>query len=275
MEQQRASNDTSAFDDHWGRARRSEAQLTMRSVLSDLGRPYEGVALADGELQADAFEDKDAACRFFERALVAEMQRMGVGVRKLVQPVVHDTPGEGVEDPIQVTDLDGNVICGFDDEPALNSLFMETVALVGSCSGNVLARAGKVASGIVEACAEMMRAILTGAVVAAFMDDADESDVVVIFHAGPEIASLVDLKTGAISALLRMRGAVYDRNDPTRSYLLGENVERMTASAKAPLQLMWPFPLVEQVYGPNRLRWKDKRSAPSYVLAEKPKLVMS
>jgi len=256
---QQAANDTAP--DPWGQVRRGEAQLTMRAVLSHLSEPYCGVDLADGELASEGFKDADTAARHFEGALVAEMQRMGVEVRKLVQ---------AGEDLIHVTDWEGRFVCLLEEEPALNSMFMETVAISGGMAGS-MASAGEVACGIIEACAELMRALLSGAVVGAFNDGAADNDVVAIFHAGPEIAHRVSMQDGGVSALLRVRGAVYDRQDPERSYLLGENAARM-GDGRKPLQIVYTFPLVEHIYGPNRLRWKDKRSAPSYVV---PKVVVS
>jgi hypothetical protein len=263
---QPAAND--AAPDPWGQARRGEAQLTMRAVLCHLNEPYTGVALADGEITSEGFKDADTAARHFESALVAEMQRMGVEVRKLVK--AGEDPLYLLEDIYHVTDWEGRFICTFEEEPALNAIFMETVAISGGMAGG-MAPAGEVACGIIEACAEMMRALLSGAVVGAFNDGVDETDVVVIFHAGPEVAHRVSMKDGGISALLRVRGAVYSREDPERSYLLGENAERM-GEGKTPLQVIYPLPLVEYIYGPNRLRWKDKRSAPSYA---PPKVVVS
>jgi len=271
MEQNTAANDTpvQVKVDPWRVERLGDAQLSMRSVLHGLMEaPFTGVDLADGELEVGALADAEAACKHFERALVDELRRMGVNVRKLSQGA---TPEE-----VNVTDMDGLVLCKWEDEPALTSMYMETVAIAGSCSGNVLELAGKVGAGIVEAVAEMLRVLLSGAIIASFRDGAEESDVVVILHAGPEIASRVRMGDGGVSALTRMRGVVYDRReDGARSYLLGESVARIKNGAKNPLQFVWAFPLVEQVYGPSRLRWKDKRSAPSYVSAEKPKLVVA
>jgi hypothetical protein len=244
----------------------------MRAVIGHLNEPYRGVDLADGELRMDLVSDPEADARYFERALVAEMQRMGADVRKLVL-VGQKNAGEGVEDIIHVTDWDGRFICRYEEEPALNAIFMETIAVSAGVAGGMVP-AGEVACGIIEACAEVTRALLAGAVTAALMDGGDEADVVVIFHAGPEIAHKANLSDGGVSALLRVRGCVYRKTDPERSYLLGENAERMAVGGRKPLQVVWTFPLVEHFYGPGRLRWKDKRSAPSYV-RETPKVLAS
>lgn len=139
---------------------------------------------------------------------------------------------------------------------------VDLVVIAGVVPANALLGGRKVAAQIVESCAEVLRILLAEAVVTASEDaGGTEGAAVRVLISSLELGGKVNFEAQTMAGMVRFRGAVHAWDEPRVSYVLGATAER-------PYQLAWEFPLVEQVYGQNRLRWRDLRS-PDFEPAEK------
>lgn len=233
----------------FGQGRRLELQLALRFVLKGLeNQPFTGSRLLEGQI-APEFEDADTAGAYYQKALLDFLT--GLGCEVMVVPTSFGVKPDDV------------VLHEFDDgAPGQNTTMylapFETVVIAGKVPGNALNGGRKASAQIIEAGAEILRVMLGTAVVAAF-DECEENESVVVYLRSPiELAGRIDFESGFMTGLVRLRGIVYCKNEPRVSYLLGS-----AWGQTKPLQLAWEFPLVEHIYGQNRLRWNDLRS-PGY-----------
>lgn len=222
----------------FGQSRRFEAQLALRSVLGRVERePFTGCRLKEGEVAVE-FENQDEAAAHLQAGLVAFLEGLGAGVA--IVPA-------GAEAAVQTP-----------PEDAKNYAPFETVLVHGTVPGNALEHGRKATVQIMEACAEIIRVLLGTAVVAATEDCAEGERVVVLMRRALELDSRIDFASGRMTGIAMARCIVFTENEPRASYLLGS-----AYGQPKPYSLEWGFPLVEEIYGPNRLRWQDLRS-PGY-----------
>lgn len=228
----------------FGQERVLDAQLAMRAVLGRLEKePFTGAHLAAGEVVRE-FRDAEDAATHFKGAIDAYLRGLGAEIREFSAPVDGTLPTEGW---VEMAPFDQMVIAG---------VVPVTVA-----------DARAAVPYIVEACAELVRVILSTAVVAA-AEDCGEDEHVVVFLRAVEFAGSMDFTTGEGRGIARVRASIYTSNEPRASYLLGN-----VAGREPRKPLAWTFPFVEHVYGPNRLRWRDLRS-PDYEPEQPPKMVV-
>lgn len=238
----------------FGAGRRLEQQVAMRQVLKSLETtPFSGQRLKPGEVSPIFTSPADAQV-YYRKALIDFVTGLGAKVR-VPSALLHDDfvmASFGSDDGIATGDKTVQHFAPF-----------ETVVLTGMLPGNARGGAAGQAQ-IIEACAELMRVMLGTAIVGAF-EDCDKDEVAVVyFRTEPEFDGKTEFDTGKGVAIGRMRVIVYTETEPRVSYLLGSVYGR-----KKPFQFAWEFPMVEQVYGPNRLRWNDLRS-PGYEPAAVP-----
>lgn len=234
----------------FGQGRRLEQQLALRAVLKGIEtQPFTGSRVLEGQI-APEFEDADAAGAYYQKALLDFLAGLGCEVK------VVPTSFGGKADDV--------VLHEFDDSDKLGqntTMFLapfETVVIHGKVPGNALNGGRKASAQIIEAGAEMLRVMLGTAVVAAFDECAENETVVVYMRTAPELGGRIDFDSGVMTGLVRIRAIVYCKNEPRVSYLLGS-----AWGQEKPRQFAWEFPLVEQIYGQDRLRWNDLRS-PGY-----------
>lgn len=217
----------------FGQARRLEAQLAMRAVLGRLEKePFHGQRLLPGQLVHEFADIDEAAVNYFRSALESFLVGLGVDVQVIPEGTASSS------------------LAPFD-----------TVVIGGTVPGNALEQGRKATAQIAEACVEMVRVLLGTAIAAAAEDCAADERVVVLFREAPEIGGRIDFATGNMGGICRIRAAVYCEREMRVSYLLGS-----AHGQPKHIAMGWEFPLVEQIYGPNRLRWRDLRS-PDYELA--------
>lgn len=224
----------------FGQARRLEAQLAMRAVLGRMEKePFTAQRLMPGQLVHEFADIDEAAVNYFRGALESFLVGLGVEVRVI---------------------LDGTA--SLDIKAMMASLApYETVVIGGTVPGNALEQGRKATAQIAEACVEMVRVLLGTAIAAAAEDCAADERIVVVFRGPPEIGGRIDFTTGQMGGVCRIHAVVYCEREQRVSYLLGS-----VHGQPKRLAMGWQFPLVEQIYGPNRLRWRDLRS-PDYELA--------
>ena len=117
--------------------------------------------------------------------------------------------------------------------------------------------------GMLEACAEVVRVMICGAIIAA----KDGGHLVVVVPQGPfECIAQTLFEADAVQAAARarvvvLRAAAGNNVDVSRSYVLGSE------AGKPRRQFRWAFPVAELVYGDQRPRWLDQRS-PGHLLEE-------
>ena len=227
----------------FGQSRRGEAQLALMSVLGRIEKqPYAGSRLPEGEVLVE-FDSAEQAAAYYAVALVEHLQGLGAEI------LYADAGGAAMG----------------------NYAPFETLLIHGSVPGSALQHGRKAAAQVVEAAAEVVRVLLATAVVAAAEECEDDEGVVVLFRCAPELGAKVDFETLKSTGLCRVRCLVHCSREPRVSYLLGSSY----GMPKGP-QIAYEFPLVEQIYGPNRLRWLDLRS-PGYdplPKAQQPALVV-
>lgn len=258
---QDVSNETIESEElDFGQGRRLEQQLALRFVLKGIEtQPFTGSRLLEGQI-APEFEDAEAAGVYYQKALLDFLTGLGCEIK------VVPTSFGGKADDV--------VLHEFDDggKPGQNTtMFLapfETVVISGKVPGNALNGGRKASAQIIEASAEMLRVMLGTAVVSAFDECAENENVAVYLRSPIELAGRIDFESGLMTGVVRLRGIVYCKNEPRVSYLLGS-----AWGQKKPLQFGWEFPLVEQIYGQNRLRWNDLRS-PGYEPVPKPEGVV-
>lgn len=156
------------------------------------------------------------------------------------------------------------VPAGFIEPPAANEPArapFETVLLMASMPSNSMTPVKEARLCMVEACAEVMRAFLANAISQAIEDSREGEKVLCRFCGGPEFLSQVDIATGKIVTVGRLRASVACASEPRASYLLGSVAGQPKAQ-----QFRWELPLVELFYGPNRLHWKDLRAPDARML---------
>lgn len=217
----------------FGQERRQDAQLVMRSVLGRIEKERFSGSRRRADQVAVEFDDATAAGRYYTGELLQYLSDLGADVLP--------TPERDL--------VDGGMA---------NHAPWETVLIAGTIPAGVLIGQEKSVGQIMEACAELVRVLLAQACVAAG-EDCDEGErIIVRLKAAPEVSGTINLKTGIMAAAARISCIVHTSHEPRVSYLLGTAYGEPKART-----LNWQFPLVEQMYGPDRLRWRDLRS-PDY-----------
>lgn len=235
----------------FGQGRRAEAQLAMRAVLGRVEKEsYAGSRLQAGVLRE--FASAEDASAYYRQALLDYLGAMGTGLREVQSSLASDD----VVAPFGEAPPAAKEGREHDDTERYYAPW-ELMIVAGAVPRQALERGQAAAAGVVESCAEILRVLLGTAIVAA-SDDCAEDEGVVTYVRKLEFGHNVDLLNGNVVGMVRFQGIVYCSSEPRVSYLLGA-----AHGQPKPLQLAWQFPLVEQIYGPNRLRWCDMRS-PGY-----------
>lgn len=212
----------------WGQQRRAEAQLAMQMTLRRLDRePFAGARMREGQIAVE-FADTVAAAVRLEDELAQYVQDLGANVV-----------------------LAGDAQAG----EVVNYAPWDTVIIAGAVPAQASLSGPKACCQIMEACAEVVRVLLATAIVAAYEEAETGEGVVVRLHSRPEVGGKVNLQTGVSAGLARVRCVVHTEREPRASYLLGTSYGEPKGH-----KLEWAFPMVEQIYGENRLRWRDLRS---------------
>lgn len=210
----------------FGAARRQEAQkilqLLMRTVHT---KPYHGVFQVAGMPIFIANAGNQAAQRFLSDGICAACAAWGAEVLR----------GAGEE------------AAAMEEAPAEVVVIAANMPLTADRYGQE--------SQMSSACAEIVRVLLAGAIIAA-KDDCTEGDkVIAIFEEPPTYTNEISVADGDLTVLLRTSVKVIRKKAPERSYLLGNEI-----GGDKEHKLAWAIPLVDLFYGPKRLRWLDMRS---------------
>lgn len=211
----------------FGKDRRAEAQAIMQIMMRTvLEKPYRGQFQVPNMPIYIAESDVEGTRRFFSNAICAACTAWGAEVLRGAES---DSP---------------------DDEAPCEDI---VIAADIPIQINVLPVAQERA--MIEACAEVIRVLLVGPIIAAKEDFAP----IVVFDGMPVFDGQVNLKDSALTVTARASVKVITEENPGRSYVLGNEV------GQAIRKLAWPMPIVELFYGPNRLRWLDLRSPGHFV----------
>lgn len=223
-----------------------EAQLAMRAVLGRIeNEPYAGSRLPKGDVLKE-FADPDEAATYYRHAFLEHMKGFGVNVREVEIGQTADAVMANIDQAAPEGESRTQFYAPW-----------ETIAIAGTVPRTSLQDGRRAAAMSIEACAEIVRVLTATAIVAAAKDCMADEEVV-LFIRKLEMGHQINFELGNVVGICRLRAIVYCSSEPRVSYLLGSSY----GMAK-PLQLGWPFPLVEHLYGPNRLRWCDMRS-PGY-----------
>lgn len=241
-------------DDFGGDIRRNR-QLVMRAMATSLQRPFDGV---EGTDLMPVFGDMDQVGKHFKKALLDR-----AGLNAIVFPKCAERRGM----PLVTIDDKGTEAEGapFETVLIMGSMPAGAAAGVQDAQRTALERV----AGIVEASAEFVRVLLEGAIIEA-QNDCDLDENVILAVREIDIAQHLGLDTGKISAAVRVRASVICDAEPRLSYLMGTAWGEPKAH-----ELAWEIPFVEYFYGPNRLRWMDKRSTVAVPDMVKPATVVA
>lgn len=218
----------------WGEGRRQDAQLAMRAVLTRLERErFSGQRLPAGQISTE-FEDAAGASGYFQGALLQYLQEMGADVQ--LEPGTADSDVNAVREPLPRAPW-------------------EEISIAGTVPSSARAPGGQVVAQIIEACTEMTRVLLAVAVVAAAEECKQDESVIVRLRKRPQVGGSINGVTGNRAGAVIVSCVVHTSGEPRASYLLG------TAYGEPkPRKLVWGYNFIEQIYGPDRLRWRDLRS---------------
>lgn len=131
---------------------------------------------------------------------------------------------------------------------------VETIVLMAAIPNSALLGPAGASANMYEAMAEVLRVMLSVAISAAKHDCQNDETAQLVIRS-LSFATQMDFEHARVVSLARIRGAVVCSNEPKASYLLGS-----IKGQPRPFQIAYELPLVEMVYGDNRIRWMDRRA---------------
>lgn len=228
---QPAANEGAELD--FGQERRMEAQLMLRATLSHATQnAYAGQCKVAGVDELPPLLTEDAAPKHFTKALQDFCKAKGCSVS-----VGSTWASQG------------------EQEPGPTAPF-EAMTFVATMPATASTDKLDCHAMMIEACAELTRALLDIAIDGAKADLAGPEDgVLVVFKVEPQIKAVSHFETGKLAAAVAVQVLIACKTELRVNYLLGS-----VATQKAH-GIHFDIPLVEVFYGPNRLRFLDARVA--------------
>lgn len=203
----------------WPAERREDAEAALRFLAMAAQRAYAGTLVVPGIPVVLAGATVEMLSRAYGEAVVTASQHWGAELLTIPGDYAHDT---------------AQVVATITD--ALADLTKpETV---------------------IESCAEVLRVLVCGAIIAAKDDCKDDDSVLIAVRRAPHFLVMPHFETDSVFVAGRMRVSVARKAEPLRSYLLGGN-----------MQLDYRLPDARMFAGAGRLRFLDQRS-PGHLVHE-------